>query len=217
MSSRLLQYKHLFFDLDGTLADTEKDLKIAWLEVIDELKIKSPDFERLFRIGPQAPDMARILFPDLDDVKLLEAVDLFMDKYENLAQDKTTPYPWMEKFLRDLKANGSKLYILTNKSRKPTLRIVENFGWQELFSGIFTPDMYEGKSYAKGELLGVKLKELSIAPESAVMVGDTSFDMNAGKENAVSTAGVLWGYAPEDVSSSGCDMLYTAKDFEQWM
>ena len=217
MSSRLLQYKHLFFDLDGTLADTEKDLKSSWQEVIEELKIQSPDFERLFHIGPQAPDMARILFPDLDEKKLQRAIGLFTDKYENAGQSRTKPYPWMGRFLRALKENGSEVYILTNKSKKPTLRIVENFGWQELFSGIFTPDMRGERCFTKGELLGVMLKELSISPGSAVMIGDTSFDMNAGKENGIATVGVLWGYAPQDVSSSGCDILLSAKDFEQWI
>ena len=108
MSSRLLQYKHIFFDLDGTLCDTEKDLRNAWRKVMSDFALEVPDFEKKFRIGPQAPDMARLLFPDLDEARLKKVVDAFVAAYDYSDHALTLPYLWMEGFLRYLKKNGVK-------------------------------------------------------------------------------------------------------------
>ena len=218
MSNRFLQYKHIFFDLDGTLCDTEKDLRNGWLKVMSDLALDVPEFDKLFRIGPQAPDMARMLFPSLDEAEVKKAVELFVATYDHSGHTLTRPYPWIEGFLHYLRENGVKCYILTNKRKYPTKYLVNKFGWNDLFDGVFTPDMHEGKRYAKSELLGILLKELDIVPESALIIGDTTVDINAGKSNNISAAGVLWGYGfEEELTGSGCDMLLSAKDFEQWL
>ncbi len=213
MVKNLYRYKNLFFDLDGTLLDTEKDLRNAWKKVIADMQLNAPDFDRLFRIGPQAPDMARVLFPNLPEDELKKAIGAFMSCYDYSDHSMTFPYLWIDSFLRELKAAGAKLYVMTNKRKYPTLFLIEKANWQELFSGIFTPDMYEGRVYTKSDLLGKTLKDLAIAPETAIMIGDTAGDINAGKNNNIATAGVLWGYG-EEKELAESDYLLSEKDFE---
>ena len=213
MRNRIFQYRHIFFDLDGTLLDTQHDLRWGWRKVMEDKRLSVPDFDRLFRIGPQAPDMARILFPELSEAELKEVVGAFVSCYDYSGHSRTRPYPWIDKFLRELKAGGAKLYVMTNKRKYPTAYLMEKSGWQELFSGLFTPDMYGDRVYSKSELLGKTLKDLAIAPETAIMIGDTRGDITAGKLNNIAAAGVLWGYGgKEELTES--DYLLSEKDFE---
>ena len=219
MSSRISQFKHIFFDFDGTLCESEKDLKKAWLKVLADMKRSVPEFDKIFRVGPPIQEIAKNLLPDLSDSEREEVLKEFKNYYDYTSPyDETFIYPWMDKFLRHLRENGSSIYILTNKRRYPTMRLLKKFGWEELFSGVFTPDYQEGKILKKSDLMGILLKELNIDPAQAVMVGDTPADITVGKNNRTATAGVLWGYGTcEELTASNCDILLSQKDFEQWL
>ena len=56
--------KFCFFDLDGTLADTDADIRLAWKKAISDLGLECPDFDARFVSGPPFDEMARTLFPD---------------------------------------------------------------------------------------------------------------------------------------------------------
>jgi phosphoglycolate phosphatase len=45
---------------------------------------------------------------------------------------------------------------------------------------------------------------------SAVMIGDTTYDMNMAKAAGVTAIGVAWGYhAPEELIAAGADFVAT--------
>ena len=78
MGNRLAQYKHIFFDLDGTLFDTQRDLKHAWKTVIAGYGRAIPDFEDIYRIGPPLQEIVKVLFPDFDSTLQAEAIEKFL-------------------------------------------------------------------------------------------------------------------------------------------
>ena len=59
-----------FFDLDGTLADTDPDIRAAWKATLKDLGLDCPNFDRDFVAGPPIEDMAKALFPDADTDEL---------------------------------------------------------------------------------------------------------------------------------------------------
>ena len=218
MGNRLVQYQHVFFDLDGTLFDTQRDLKHAWKTVISDYGREVPDFEEIYRIGPPLQEIVKVLFPDFDSTLQAEAIEKFKSLYDFSTHDRTLAYPWMDKYLKFLSANGCKLYVVTNKRIRPTDYLVRKKGWIGLFSALYTPDIHPGKIYKKHETIALLMKEYSISCDTAVMVGDTSGDIIAGKNNAVATAGVTWGYGPKDeLVNSQCDILLSEKDLEHWL
>ena len=218
MGNRLAQYKHIFFDLDGTLFDTQRDLKHAWKTVIAGYGREIPDFEDIYRIGPPLQEIVKVLFPDFDSTLQAEAIEKFKSLYDYSTHDRTFAYPWMDKYLRFLVGSGCAIYVVTNKRIHPADFLVRKNGWNEFFSAIYTPDIHVGKIYKKHETIALLMKEYSVSSDTAVMVGDTSGDIIAGKNNGIATAGVTWGYGSKDeLINSQCDILLSEKDFEQWL
>ena len=54
-----------FFDLDGTLADTDPDIRRSWKAALADLGLECPDFDEKFVAGPPIDEMTRILFPGI--------------------------------------------------------------------------------------------------------------------------------------------------------
>lgn len=188
--------KHWFFDFDGTLFDTEEDIKLAWVAVLKLLKLETPDFEARYKTGPSLPDMARTLFPDRPDVERIVA-DVkanFGRVYDDAGFPNTKPYPEAIAWIKALKASGKELYVATNKRRRPTVMLLEKFGLLGLFTEVYTSDCLPGRTLRKPEYLAHALETRGIDPADAVMVGDTAIDVRGGRANGMGVKTVDWGY-----------------------
>lgn len=182
-----------FFDLDGTLARTGEDIRLAWLAALRQLGRDTTHFDEVFSIGPTLEKVTYDLYPDATPELVADLLKAFKPLYDESGFPNTEPYVGVPEMLQTLKASGAKLYIVTNKRHAPTQRIAVKFGWDRLFDGIWSYDSLEVK-YAKPELLARLLKDLNVNPQQAVMVGDTRGDVNSGRVNGLRTIGVTYGY-----------------------
>lgn len=186
----------IFFDLDGTLADTDADIRLAWKAAIAEAGLSAPDFDEKFVAGPPFHEMVKTLFPGLEATAELQAqlLALFARHYDNDGFPNTREYPGIPEELRRLKSEGHQLLIVTNKRFAGARKMAAHFGWDAVFEGLYTGDMHPGEKLAKGVLLGRVMRERGLLPEACVMIGDTALDFAAARENAVASIGVTWGY-----------------------
>ena len=207
---------HWFFDFDGTLCDTEEDIKNAWRATIRELGLDLAPFEMHYVTGPAIDDMVRIMWPESADAALIAAVrTAFVRHYDTGGFPLTQPYSGVVARLNALKAAGCRLYIVTNKRDAPTRRIAEKFGWNRLFDGIWSYDTFEER-YRKDTLLAKILSDRGIAAGDAVMVGDTRGDVDAGKANGMATIGVTWGYGSRDELVDADRTFDSARELKEW-
>ena len=214
INGKICQYSHVFFDFDGTLCASEPDIRNGWKNTMKEMGLENPDFDRIFQVGPSLPDMTKILFPELPEEKQQEIILCYKRLYDSSELPLTKPYPWIPDWLNKLKSAGCKLYIVTNKRKVPTEFLVKKFQWENLFTGVYSPDSFDGEHLSKSQLLAKFLTGFAIPREQAVMVGDTRGDINAGKANGIATAGVLWGYGNAgEIENSGCDLILSERDF----
>ena len=204
--------RHWFFDLDGTLCDTEEDIKGAWRSTIRELGLDLAPFEMLYTTGPAIDDMVRLMWPESADDALVAAVRAaFVRHYDASGFPATEPYPGIVPRLEALRSAGARIFIVTNKRYSATCALVAKLGWETLFDGVYSSDKYKdgpiGK-LKKPSLLAQAMKEQGAAPEDSVMVGDTHLDIEAGRANAVATVGVTWGYGSrEELERAAADRL----------
>lgn len=219
--------RNWFFDLDGTLADTDRDIREAWRATLADLGIACPNFDRDFVAGPPIETMAEILFPGLYTPELGVKLRVgFGDHYDHDGFPNTFEYPGVLDAVRRLKARGCRVFIATNKRFVGATLMAEKFGWGRIFDFIYAGDMYTADSIAwakahgapigdspKGEgaaplaklkkpaLLAKILADRGISAADCVMVGDTTSDFEAARANGIESVGVTWGYGrPEELA-----------------
>jgi len=197
-----------FFDLDGTLADTDRDIRLAWKTALKALGLESPDFDRKFVAGPPLEEMLKLLFPaQYTDELGAAARREFGLAYDACGFPNTPEYPGVMDRVRALRASGARVFIVTNKRWLGARAIAEKYGWMDVFEGLYTGDMHAddpaiGK-LRKPELLARVMAELGAEPSACVMVGDTCNDFEAARRNGISSVAVAWGYGkPEELAQA---------------
>jgi len=201
--------KHWFFDVDGTLCDTEADIKSAWRAAIKALGRECPQFDAIYRTGPNIDQVTYMLFDDATPELVEQIRTLFKTCYDQSGFPETKPYPWVPAWLADLKAKGCRIYVATNKRYNPMGALMRKMDWVELFDGYYSFDMYEGEKLKKADLLKRVMAARGIDPADAVMVGDTRGDVEAGKGAGLYTIGCTWGYGTRE-ELEGADEIHDA-------
>ena len=205
-----------FFDLDGTLADTDPDIRRSWKAALADLGLSCPRFDELFVSGPPIDEMTRILFPDIFTQSLADDVRRgFAAHYDHDGFPETREYPGVLDEVRRLAAEGCTVAIVTNKRHVAAAAMARHFGWDAVFDGVYAGDMFAdpaaaarlgaapGGKVRKPELLRRVVAAYGAAPADCVMVGDTSSDFEAARENGVFSVGVAWGYGtPGELSQA---------------
>ena len=204
----------LFFDFDGTLGDTKPGIHKAWYKTMAEIGIPSKTFETDFRVGPPVDQQARIVYPDGNEELWKKAADLYRHYYDTSDMEGEVPYPWSEEILKNVLATGKKIYVVTYKRFCSTVKLIERYGFEKYFSGVFTTDIYPGQSLSKGELLKLAIRVANVAPERALMVGDTEMDILAAHEAGCMSCGVTWGYgALEKLCAAKPGFMFDENEF----
>ena len=195
---------HLFFDLDGTLLDTQADVCAEMAATLGALKLDPDRFFATFRLGPPLFQALREVYPEIDPQRADRFIAEFRERYDTSDYPETHPYPGIDALLRRAAHRGKKLFIATNKRYRPTVRLLEKFGWTELFTEVFAVDRFAEGPMSKVEML----RHGSVTPQTAVMIGDSASDIFAGKEAGFSTVAVSWGYEPvEKLAEALPDLL----------
>ncbi|MBR3222718.1 MAG: HAD hydrolase-like protein [Kiritimatiellae bacterium] len=200
-----------FFDLDGTLADTDPDIRGAWKAALRDLGLECPEFDAKFVAGPPIDEMTRTLFPERFTQALADAVRQgFAAHYDHDGFPETREYPGVLDEVRRLKAEGRTVAIVTNKRFAAAEAMSRHFGWDAVFDGVYAGDMFctpeiaarfgatPGVKVRKPDLLRRVIAACRAAPDDCAMIGDTSSDFEAARENGVFSIGVAWGYGTPD-------------------
>ena len=189
--------RFVFFDLDGTLADTDPDIRRAWKSAMADLGLECPRFDELFVAGPPFDEMAHKLFPGRCTPDLVDGIRrAFAMHYDNDGFPETREYPGVMDEVRRLKAEGRTVAIVTNKRHAGATAMARHFGWDGVFDGVFAGDMAVPK-VRKPELLARVMRHYGARPGECALVGDTGNDFEAAAENGVLSIGVGWGYGTE--------------------
>lgn len=187
------------FDFDGTIGDTEPDIRNAWLQALNKLNWKAENFDKVFRVGPPLQVTARALFPD----KSVEELELLQNTYKHFYDDCDNhiaqPYAGMIPLLHKLNKLNKRIYIVTNKRGKILLKMMRRFGLLEICHGMFFPDIADKENHIfKNDLLAMAIRCCGFPAEKVLMIGDTTLDIQAAQVNNCASAAVTWGYSSKD-------------------
>lgn len=183
--------KAIFFDLDGTLTDSGPGIMNCAQPALAHFGIQVEDREqlRVFVGPPLRQSFARFGIPEED---INEAIRIFRARYVPIGKFENAPYPGIDSLLAALKAEGYPLFVATSKPEVTAIEVLEHFHLAEYFDRICGASLDEGRE-TKEDVITYLLAQIG-APEQAIMVGDTDYDVIGAKAHGIPTIGVTWGY-----------------------
>lgn len=203
-------YAGIFFDLDGTLADTAPDLVAATNQLLITRNLDPKPYEFL---RPYASAGARGLLegafgigPDHADFNLLR--DEFFSNYEKALLVESKLFDGIEHVLKQMDHAKLPWGIITNKSERFTNPLTELMGLRQravsTVSGDTTPH-----SKPHPEPILHAARSSNIDPTQSIYVGDDIRDVIAGKAAGMKTVAAAYGYCgcKEPPESWGADYI----------
>ncbi len=190
-------YKHILFDLDGTLTDPGLGIKNSIRYALKKQNRPIPAEEILNAfIGPPLIDT----FMKYCAVTRPEAESLLADyreyfKAKGMFENKV--YPDIQKMLDALNKNGTHLYVATSKPEPFAIKILEHFGLARYFDFIGGSTLNETRT-KKTEVIDYVLMENSLDPKDCLMVGDRFYDIEGARKCGLDVAAVLFGYGSKE-------------------
>ena len=159
-------------------------------------------------IGLTAKAGFQKLFPDLPDEMLEELVVQYRARFDELiVKMPPTRFPGVDEVLGILREMGIERTIATSRNRKSLYEFLDGWGMTDVFSYILTGD---DTKLLKPDPEPVRktLRDLSYAPEEALVIGDMPVDIAMGKGAGAFTVGVTYGNSSrEDLLKAGADFV----------
>lgn len=193
--------KSIFFDLDGTLTDSGEGIfNCAELSLRHfGLPIPSRQEMRVFVGPPLRETFAKFGVP-ADGIET--ALEVYRSRYNTIGLFENTPYAGIRELLEQLQSDGYRLFVATSKPESMAVRILEKFDLAKYFEIICGATF--DKSRDSKEAVIAYLLDQADGRESAIMVGDTAYDVIGANAHGIPTIGVAWGYGKvEDMTAAG--------------
>jgi len=211
MSSGLVSpYKGVFFDLDGTLADTAPDLVAATNQLLIARNLAPKQYAVL---RPCASAGARGLIGgafgiDPEHPDFISLRDEFFENYEKALYINSVLFEGMDHVLKQLDDAKLPWGIVTNKSERFTNPLTDLMGLRQRAASTVSGDT---TAYSKPhpEPILHAARVANIDPSRSVYVGDDIRDIVAGKAAGMKTIAAAYGYCgcEEPPEAWGADYL----------
>jgi phosphoglycolate phosphatase len=205
VTPKLPPVRALIFDLDGTLIDSHRDLIRSVNVMLREMGRAELNEETISAyIGQGAPILVgRVLGEGASDEEHKHALQFFLRYYEEHKMDTTHAYPGVAETLEELA--GLPMAILTNKPARISVRILDELGLKRYFRAIYGGNSFETK---KPDPLGANtiLREFSVAPQEALLIGDSEVDVQTARNAGALAAAVNYGFGVHDRAAHPADI-----------
>ncbi len=205
---------YLFFDLDGTLSDPAEGICGSVIYAMEKGGYPVKPLEAYH--GWIGPPLVPSFMDELgvDEEEAYRLVALYRENFSTKGIFQNTVYPGIPELLRELKAAGKTLMIVTGKPTDFAVRIAEHFGVADCFVKVCGIPM-SNESVTKDETLRGALELLGNPPlAECLMIGDRHHDIDAGHECGMESAYVLYGYGSK-AEAENCQADYTLDTVEQ--
>jgi phosphoglycolate phosphatase len=201
-----MQIKLIIFDLDGTLVDSSIDISNAINYAIEPYGVKPITIQETISLVGEG--ITRLMEKIVERSKKTEdrsqtkeidkdiLVERFLEHYSIHLIDNTTVYPNVKETLEQL--NGYKKAVISNKREVLSVRILDNLGLLKYFDLVVGSDTTSERKPSPIPIFHV-LSRLNIKPEETVIVGDSNFDIEAGRAAGIKTIAVTYGYRPVEL------------------
>jgi pyrophosphatase PpaX len=200
-----MRFKTVLFDLDGTLIDSGEMILASFRHATRTVLAREIPDEELVAATGGATIYDQMRAFDRDRVE--ELVAAYREHNEPL-HDELAAFDGVEDLLAQLVREGRRLGVVTSKRRKTVDLAFRVLPIEGFFDAIVTADQVR-RHKPDPEPVLVALERLAATPDEAAFVGDSPFDVGAGKAAGVFTVAVSWGgiHAEDRLLAAGADVI----------
>lgn len=185
--------KSVLFDFDGTLLNTNDLVYKSYDYAIKKLYMRDITKKEFLNLYGRPLDQSFCeAYGEEDGKKLAELYREFNEVNHDLY---TKTFEGVDLGIKNLKNKGYSLGIVTSKRKSTLMKGLKLLGLEEYFLCLVTPaDSKKFKPDPEPILVGCQ--KLNIKPEEALYVGDSVFDLQAGKAAGTKICGVKYSLTP---------------------
>lgn len=184
--------KAIFFDFDGTIADTVEAILLTMKQTMQRMgRPVPPDSEIIHTIGLPLQDSVAIV-GGFDPDRAQEGVEIYRSLFPSFEVDHIQLFPKVSETLQELHRRGVRMAICTSRGSGSLERILRRHNLWDLFETMVTVN--DGlPSKPAPDMVLVLLERMNLTPGEAIVVGDTTFDIGMGSNAGCRTCAVTYG------------------------
>lgn len=188
-----MRYSGVIFDFDGTICDTGEGILKSAKYALDAFGYDAPPYTELTCfIGPPLLVTFQEEF-GADPMTADALVKKYRERYTNEGLYESSLYEGIEELLKTLEKDNIRMAIASSKPQDYIETLLKRFGIRDYFDVVcgvsFTADCEP-----KTSIIARCQKELGIAGNELIVVGDRKYDIDGAKANIIDSVGALWGY-----------------------
>lgn len=194
-----MNYTSILFDLDGTLLDTLGDLTAAMNRTLTHHGLPQRTRQQMrAALGNGARRLMELSVPEGTDSALFETLLAeYNADYAAHCRIETAPYPGVAALLRDLRAQGRKLAIVSNKPDEAVQALRTDFFADTV--PVAVGETADIQRKPAPDMLLAAMKKLGADPAGTVFIGDSEVDIATARAANLPCISVLWGFRDRNV------------------
>jgi phosphoglycolate phosphatase len=188
----------VIFDWDGTLMDSTGRIVECLCLAAEDARLPALAEERARSIiGLGLPEAIRTLYPGIDVDEAEQMRQHYARRFIAAEAAPSLLYPGVRELLDTLRDDGVVMAVATGKSRKGLDRVWQGSDLGHYFAASRCAD--ESRSKPHPAMVHELLDQLNVPSHRALVVGDTSFDLEMARNAGVESAAVTWGAHPKEL------------------
>lgn len=192
----------VLFDLDGTILDSLPGIEFSVRAAFSACNLSLSELSLRSLLGPPI----RVILAaagDISDTDTLDALEkAFRRSYDSEGWQMTACFPGAEFALHELKRQGHRLFVVSNKPRHISLRTLRRHGIADSFESVVTRDSRSPAYRDKHEMIQNILFSHQLVSDNCLMVGDTMEDAVAAASAGLRFISMAHGYGDWQKASS---------------
>lgn len=205
-----MRYKYAFFDMDGTLSNSQEGIFKSTEYAFAKLGVPIDNsYESLRRvIGPPLVWAYQTYF-GLSEEDAHKATDLYRERYRREGVFEMELYDGVKEALEMLYNAGIRMAVVSAKPLEFIERIIPHFGLEKYFEFAICGLKTDVKT-TKSHLIEQSIAKFGITDlTEVVMIGDTRYDLDSASEVGVDGIGVTYGFGGRE-ELEGCPNVLVA-------